>query len=183
MGLLSDIFTASFRGESSPQLPHWIEWKHISKGRTHCPTCLRLDGCWFKEDNKPKLPHHAFCHCTAFPLPLSQVLNNTTSQCDIRKFSEYIFNPKYDANGKRALYEGWGYSIRDSETLKKAFEEKALEKYMDGQYVLGRLNEQGQRISITIELERKDRPGTVQIITGWMVYPDGHIRLTTPLGG
>ena len=41
----------------------------------------------------------------------------------------------------------------------------------------------GQRISIRIELPRRDQEGTVSFETGWMVYLNGHIQLTTPYGG
>ena len=74
MGILEDIFSASFHGESLPQFPDWIEWRHISRGRTHCPICLGLDKCWFTETNKPKLPQHPLCHCITFSIPLSLVL-------------------------------------------------------------------------------------------------------------
>ena len=66
---------------------------------------------------------------------------------------------------------------------KKEFEKQALEKYIKGQYTLGKLDQYGQRITITIELQRKDKDETVSFLSGWMVAPDGEIRLTTPLGG
>ena len=58
-----------------------------------------------------------------------------------------------------------------------------LEKYKNGDYVLGKLNKDGQRLSIKIEIARKDNGNKVSFITGWMVYPNGHIQLTTPYGG
>ncbi len=45
-----------------------------------------------------------------------------------------------------------------------------------------KLNDKGQRLSIKIEIARKDTGDKVSFITGWMVYPNGHIQLTTPLG-
>ena len=49
--------------------------------------------------------------------------------------------------------------------------------------MLGKLNQDGQRISIRVEIPRKDKSETVSFVTGWMVYPNGHIQLTTPYGG
>ena len=60
---------------------------------------------------------------------------------------------------------------------------KGLEKYVSGDYTLGILNKDGQRLSIRVEIPRKDRAGMVSFITGWMVYPNGQIQLTTPYGG
>ena len=49
--------------------------------------------------------------------------------------------------------------------------------------MLGKLNDKGQRISIRIEIVRKDTGSKVSFITGWMVRSNGHIQLTTPYGG
>jgi len=57
-----------------------------------------------------------------------------------------------------------------------------LQKYIDGDYELGELNEYGQHINIRIEIPRKDGSGTVSFITGWMARPNGHIQLATPYG-
>ena len=62
-------------------------------------------------------------------------------------------------------------------------EKQALEKYVSGDYMLGKLNQDGQRISIRVEIPRKDKSETVSFVTGWMVYPNGLIQLNTPFGG
>ena len=81
------------------------------------------------------------------------------------------------------MLESWGYSIADSQWLKDEIERQGLEKYQAGEYTLGRLNKEGQRISIRIEVPRKDTGETVSFISGWMVHPNGHIQLNTPYGG
>ena len=62
-------------------------------------------------------------------------------------------------------------------------EKQALEKYVSGDYMLGKLNQNGQRISIRVEIPRKDKSETVSFVTGWMVKPNGLIQLNTPFGG
>ena len=57
------------------------------------------------------------------------------------------------------------------------------EKYIKGDYILGKLNKDGQRISIRIEIPRKDGTGTVSFVSGWMAGPNGELRLITPYGG
>lgn len=182
MGIFEDQFVAAFWGEKPPPLPSWVEWQHISEGLTHCEVCLKLDKCWFIDDKKPSLPLHPHCHCTSEPLSFSTVMNQASSRCPIQKFSAYIFNPKYDYNGKRALFEAWGYSKMDAEMLQREFERQALEKYIRGDYELGKLNEYGQRINIPIDLERKNTEKTIQFISGWMVCSNGLIKLNTPYG-
>ena len=81
------------------------------------------------------------------------------------------------------MFESWGYSIDDSQWLQEEFERQALDKYVSGEYALGRLDKEGQRIDIRIELPRKDSSETVSFISGWLVWPNGDIRLATPYGG
>mgnify|MGYP007069096464 CR=1 FL=1 len=75
------------------------------------------------------------------------------------------------------------YQFYDSEYLLHENEKQALEKYVNGDYKLGKLDEYGQRISIKCEIPRKDTGETISYMTGWMVYPNGEIRLNTPYGG
>ena len=73
--------------------------------------------------------------------------------------------------------------VADAQWLQAEMERQALEKYVTGDYILGRLNKEGQRISIHIEIPRRNGDGMVSFISGWMVRPDGLIRLITPYGG
>ena len=76
-----------------------------------------------------------------------------------------------------------GYTVEDARWLQAEIERQAREKYISGEYTLGRLNWNGQRISIRITIPRKDGSGEVSFITGWMGEPNGKLRLTTPFGG
>ena len=66
--------------------------------------------------------------------------------------------------------------------LQNEIEQQGLAKYLCGEYTLNKLNHNGQRINITIEIPRKDQSGTVTFTSGWMVEPKGKIRLATPYG-
>lgn len=81
------------------------------------------------------------------------------------------------------MFQSWRYSIIHSEKIRKELEKQARSVYSIGDYLLGVLNEYGQRISINISLKRKDKAESVAFLTGWMVYPNGKIVLTTPYGG
>ena len=162
----------------------WVEWVHRSRGKTHCETCLKLDKCWFMNANKPELPQHPFCHCETMPIPYSRVLDEANAQSAYSKYDPYLFDTMdYYKHGKNKAFESWGYSVDDSAWLKKEIEKQALRKYVAGEYSLGKLNKDGQRISIRVEIPRKNESGNVSFITGWMVYPNGRIQLSTPYGG
>lgn len=145
----------------------------------HCPTCLNLNGCCFPKNNMPEYPLHPNCHCSVEP-----VYNiNFAAKCDIGKFENYIFNTDIKINkGKKSLFESWGYNTNDSKWLQQELIRQAVEKYQNGNFTLNKLDSYGQRINIEIILPRKNNEGFVVFITGWMVYLDGTIILTTPYG-
>lgn len=157
---------------------------HRNLSDNHCEECLMLHECWFDKEKTPKWPHHPFCHCVLGNLSYNDVLTKSSANSAYSKFDPYLFDPNnFYKHGKNKAFESWGYSIMDSAWLKKEIEKQALEKYVSGDYMLGKLNQDGQRISIRVEIPRKDKAEAVSFVTGWMVYPNGHIKLTTPYGG
>ena len=102
---------------------------------------------------------------------------------DTRKFSDYIFTA--NSGGKDAVFKSLGYTTEDSAALAKIWQTQAAEKFAKGEYVLGKLDQYGQRIDIEIELPRKaDVLGqTSYLKSGWMVQSDGTIKLNTPFSG
>ena len=115
-------------------------------------------------------------------LPSIKTLDNAV--VDIRKFSGYIFRGD-GTGGKEAVYNGLGYNIQHSEMLSDIYLEQAVEKYANNQYTLGSLIHYGQTINIEIELQGIDSflGKTSCINSGWLINPDGTIRLTTPFAG
>ncbi len=164
--------------------PSWVKWVHHSQGSNCCQECISLDGCLFHENNAPIWPHHPYCHCTLDPIGYSEVLLLAAAKSQYSKFDPYLFNTTgLYTHTKEKLFAQWGYTVDDAKWLQAEMERQALEKYLAGDYTLGKLNKDGQRISIRIEIPRRTGDGTVSFISGWMVYPNGHIQLTTPYGG
>ncbi|MDE7071537.1 MAG: hypothetical protein K2O86_06150 [Clostridia bacterium] len=155
--------------------------KNVIKGNlsSHCAICRNINRCCFPKNNMPKYPLHPNCHCYLLDIPRPQV----TAECPEEKFERYIFSPEYVGNGKIQLYTKWGYGKINTKYLVNELTRQADKKYSNGDFELGLLNEYGQRISIVTELNRLDGKGIVKFLTGWMVYPDGKIQLTTPYGG
>lgn len=184
MDYLSEVMVAAIWGERPPDAPVWNQWIHENKGITHCETCLSLHGRWFLREKTPQWPHHPRCHCVLENVPYDAVMNHSTAVCVYSKIDPYFFNPeKLYTHGKEKLLAEWGYAIEDAAWMQQEMERQGLEKYINGEYTLGKLDKRGQRISIRIEIPRKDRPGKVSFVTGWMVHPNGKIQLATPYGG
>ena len=177
MGVLDDLIKVDENG--IVKFAGWVEWKHISAGLLHCPVCLALDKCWFNNILKPALPQHEKCHCAALSIsrPIANV--NTKAECDLGKFTNYIFSDKHAWNGKRDLFHILGFTIDDSEYLKEEYEKQAVQEYCNSNYKLAKLDMQGQRINIEIKFERNCR--NIIFESGWMVRPEGTITNNTPL--
>ena len=172
----------------------WVKWVHegtkpaeinlekstnvlIGAISKHCAKCLNLNGCCFVVNNCPPKPLHPNCHCYTINIPSI----TTKAECPIEKFTKYVFVPSL-IDDKKQLFELWGYDIMDSEYLQQEFITQARLAYLVGDYELGLLNEYGQRINVVITLKRKDKNEHVTFRSGWMVYPNGKIILTTPFG-
>lgn len=181
---LSEMVKAAVWGEQPPQKPRWNRWIHRNLSDRHCEPCLKLHNCWFEKDKTPLWPHHPACHCLLEDVSYDEVLTKSTAQSAYSKFDPYLFDPDdFYKHGKAKMLKSWGYSIEDSSYLKEEIEKQGWEKYIAGEYTLGVLNKYGQRISIRVEIPRKDEPGTASFITGWTVRPNGEITLNTPYGG
>lgn len=172
----------------------WIKWIHegtmpsytqedrktnieYSRKTNHCAKCLNINGCCFPKNKMPDYPLHYGCHCK-----IESVTGiNFKAECQIEKFTDYIFNPQIN-DGKKELFDSWGYGKMDSQWLQTEYCRQAQEKYSSGEFALNKLNDYGQRINIEITIPRKDGKGNVTFLSGWMVYPDGKILLTTPYG-
>lgn len=44
------------KSELIGEKPKWIIWMHRNLSANHCEECLRLDGCWFLEEDLMYLP-------------------------------------------------------------------------------------------------------------------------------
>ncbi len=174
---------------------NWVKWVHegtkpadtsaeksvnvlIGTLSKHCAMCLNLNGCCFVVNNCPPKPLHPNCHCFYIDIPSI----TAKADCPIEKFTKYVFVPSL-INDKKQLFELLGYDIMDSEYLQQEFIKQAKLAYSVGDYELGLLNEYGQRISIEIRLKKKNKNEYTTFVSGWMVYPNGRIVLTTPYGG
>lgn len=149
-------YSTEFRNAIRTAIQPWVEWKHISKGISHCPSCLKLDKCWFVKANMPMLPQHEKCHCTVVSIPNATVQSRTSAVSPLPKFINYLFNPDNPKNGGKAeLFGLWGYDKTDSQWMVEESQRQAREKYIAGEYLLGILDEYGQRVHIQMTIPDK----------------------------
>ena len=102
----------------------------------------------------------------------------------VAKFSEYIFK-EGATHGKDAVFRSFGYGAADSEALASEFARQGAAKFAVGEYQLNKLDEYGQRITISIELRGQGAAADriAQINSGWMIRTDRSITLSTPFSG
>ncbi|MCM1194778.1 MAG: hypothetical protein NC332_02470 [Firmicutes bacterium] len=126
----------------------------------------------------PKYPLHYNCHCWLMPTDNIQF----KATCEMGKFESYAFKLR-EKDDKSGLFSGWGYDKIDAKNLINEYCRQAQEKYSKGEFTLFELKDYGQIININITLNKKNSLETITIKSGWMVYPDGEIKLTTVFAG
>ncbi len=99
------------------------------------------------------------------------------AECAITKFTEYVFKDSKASRGKNKIFYDLGFDIDDSEYLQLEFCKQVLEQYISGNYKLKNLDRRGQRLAIPMTLKNKT------FYSGWLLYPEGEIKNTTPFGG
>ena len=138
----------------------------------------------FQKTTPKKHPRHPLCHCTLEKINYSIVLENANAHGDYSKFDPYLFNTSGTyKHGKDKLFAQWGYTLNDAQWLKTEIERQAKEKYIQGEYIIGKLDFFGQRINITISIPKRNQEGVVSFVSGWMVNARGQLKLNTPYGG
>lgn len=162
-----------------PNKPEWLREiiRNIMALYGHCMNYSALDGCYLVKRNMPEQPLHENCDCRKKDISYSKVKNNATAECDIRKFTKYVFRNSKDSKGKNKIFYDLGFDINDSSYLQNEYYKQALNKYLLGNYVLKNLDKRGQKLAIPTSLN-----GTT-FYSGWMLCPEGKIKYTTPFGG
>ena len=113
MGKLSKIIKENEKGEIF--YDGWVKCKHIQKGITHCEECLSVDNRWFYAPKSPKLPHHPKCHCV-YETILTPTLKDCKAECDVKKFTSYIFAEKGRLEGNEKIFLNLGFTIKIANT-------------------------------------------------------------------
>ncbi len=191
MSIFDGLIMVGASGE--PVLNQWIEWDHflipnkpnwlrnilrnILAMFGHCNSCTALDGCYLVTRNMPNMPLHNHCDCRKIGIAYSKVKREAKADCDIRKFTEYVFKNTPRSKGKNKIFYDIGYDIDDSRYLQVELCKQAAEQYIAGNYVLKGLDKRGQRLAIPICLKDK------HFYSGRMLCPQGQIKNTTPFGG
>lgn len=162
-----------------PNKPNWLReiMRNIMAFQSHCLNCTSLDGCYMQDINKPPMPLHNNCDCKKKKIDYEKVKLKAKSECAIEKFTKYVFKNDHDSKGKNRIFYDLGYSVNDAEFLKNEYCKQALSQYLLGNYVLKNLDSRGQRLAIPIVLNG------CKFYSGWMLYPEGRIKNTTPFGG
>ena len=145
--------------QKSTEMPKWVKWVHHVTGLMHCAECLMLDGCWFLFEKAPVWPHHEKCHCSLEAIDYLVVLMNATAKSDYSKFDHTCLIP-----WESIFMERINFLLSGD-----------IQQMMQDGY--------RQRISILIEIPRRNQDGMVSFASGWMVKPDGELKLNTPYGG
>jgi len=179
MGLLNEELEQLLREFFSLKQDDWVEW--VAKDNDFRDDCDKFNGCYFVIKQMPMYPQHPRCQCKLKKIAKTLLNITAKANCDIRKFNGYIFSDKYD-DGKREIFEFWGFDTGDSEYLQSFYIAQAQKKYCQGEYEYVGTNAYFPKIKIIIEISDKDG-NTQKINTIWQLGKRGEITLITPYSG
>lgn len=164
------------------------------KTKPHCWYCVAVNKCWFKNEERKKPKelnsstlsklsgnnglYHKYCHCK------KGAIDNPTMD-DIKliipngKIDKYLFVKKIE------WVNYLGYSIEDKETFIKILFEKTKESFRNGNYYNENHTKYGFKININIEIPggKLKENEIFKLTTNYMIFPNGRLKLNTPLGG
>lgn len=138
-----------------------------------CELCVALNRTVFQNNNKPEYTHPN-CKCEQVPTSLDE------PELDFRYAKMiYLFDKKGD------WMRSMGYVEEDGADLYRIISENAKKQFMQGNYILDRLNQHGQRVDIILVLpgKRDKQRMTYRVKTGWTAFPNGKLHNNTPIGG
>lgn len=182
---------------------HWtIEYFHIREGVNetmsfpHCWKCVTVNHCWFIDQeglrpqefdyNKYQVNelldkeglYHPNCHCDKQIISTPQV-----KDIEILLFEDKM-DGVYEHKGQW-VSEVLGYPVEDKEIFKNIFFNQVKKKYVRGEYKYKGHNKYGFKINIEWILSggKNAAKKEFKIKSGFMIYPDGKLRIVTILGG
>lgn len=166
----------------------WVKRKNISilnlescNGETvddfstnTCKLCVALNDTIFRNNNKP-LYYHMKCKCRN----LKTELNNVDLIFPIEKITKYLFVNE----DKSAMMRSMGYRIEDYNEIYNLISQNIRNEFLNNKYILGTLNNHGQHFEIRYTILGKlDKMNKKYLChTGCVAYPNGKIKIATPL--
>ena len=139
-----------------------------------CDLCVALNGTVFKNNNKPNY-YHMFCKCINFVYDYKGAIIDFP----YAKVEKYLFVNE----NKLAMMKTMGYKTEDIDEVYKLIYNIAKEKFDNGDYVLGDLNEYGQHFRIYFKLKgKRDCLGReFNCHIGCVAWSNAKIKIATPL--
>lgn len=179
---IEQIFTNLLNGN------YWIKRKNISINNLNtcngeafdddntntCKLCVALNDIIFKKSNMPEFAHK---NCKCYIVPISKV--NFTVELNKEKITKYLF---VDVN-KKAMMNSMGYTINDWKLIYNLICDKVKINFTNNNYTFKTLNIYGQHFQVNYILQgqNKHKYKSFYCHTGCVAYPNGKIRIATPL--
>ena len=139
-----------------------------------CPLCVALNNTIFLSNNMPNY-RHPNCKCVYNEVYLDRV----SIEFKTKKLTDYLFN---DVN-KYAMMRSMGYDVEDIPLIYAKIYDNVAREFLKGNYKIKNLDNHGQRMGVFFTLEGKKHSNgkLYKCHTGCVAYPNGKLRVTTPL--
>ena len=149
------------------------EARRDEKTRT-CEICVALNETVFRNTNKPDFKH-PHCKCEIEKVNL----NNVTLNFPMEKLTGYLFVNE----SKSAMMRSIGFYPQNAETLYEIISENVKKEFLSNRYTLKKLDKYGQKAQVDYLIQGlNDHTGQIfSCHTGCTIWPNGKIKVTTPI--
>lgn len=172
----------------------------IIEGTTenHCVKCVAVNQCWFKNERgkKPETMnyslddivdglskgltlglYHYRCHCKEIPIQPNDI-------SEIQMIVPFG-KTQYLYESKSGWLEAMGYHNGEYDAFVNVLLQKTKEAYFYGKYLIQNISRYGCKINIFVDIPgANEKEGkTYKLKTNYMVFPNGKIKMNTPIGG
>ncbi len=139
-----------------------------------CAHCVALNQTIFKGNNLPMFKHFR-CKCLWIPTQLNNVILDFPQD----KITKYLL---YEPN-KFAMMRSMGYNKENANEIYEKISKEVSKGFLNNQYQLKSFNNHGQHIQINFILDGKNEHSheLFNCHTGCVVWPNGKIKIATPL--
>ena len=164
----------------------------------HCVKCVVVNRCWFKNENgkKPETMHYSLenitqslskgltpglyhyrCHCKETPI-FPNGIEDIQLILPTGKIA-YLFA------SKSGWIDAMGYHKDQYMSFVEVLLQKTKEAYCYGKYVIQNITKYGCKINVLIDIPgvNEKQGKTYKVKTNYMVFPNGRIKMNTPIGG
>lgn len=167
-----------------------------SKTNGHCWKCVTVNRCWFKNEENKKPKHFDYSLYSLSKIPLIKRglyhpnCHDKEKSINVPKLSQIkVLELRKNFNDffkrKKNILYSIGYTYKDEKEIIDFIENEVKNKYRFGDYYIYKHWQHGFQINIIITIKGKNEFRNIihSFKSGYIVYPNGQLKIATIFAG